>query len=161
MFCCCSNLVKTADDVESDKLEQGIRNSIVNMMKRREDAAIMSQSSDSFGSDFLGLLLKAHHDDDDPDSRISVEDVIDECKSFYVAGHETTASSITWTIFLLALHTDWQHEARKEVLEFFGRQNPTPDSLARLKIVSKTYPLIKFSHASTFSFQDPIFLFCR
>ncbi|XP_058009939.1 cytochrome P450 CYP749A22-like isoform X2 [Hevea brasiliensis] len=130
-----SNLVKTADDVESDKLEQGIRDSIINMMKRREEAAIMGQSSGGFGSDFLGLLLKEHHDDNS-DRIISVEDVIDECKTFYVAGHETTSSSITWTLLLLAIHIDWQDKARKEVLELFGQQNPTPDGLARLKTMN-------------------------
>ncbi|KAJ9174135.1 hypothetical protein P3X46_017195 [Hevea brasiliensis] len=108
-------LVKTTDDVESDELEKGIRNSIINMMKRREEAAIMDQSSDGFGSDFLGLQLKAHHDDNS-DRRISVEDFNHlDCKTFYVAGHETTASSITWTLFLLAIHTDWQDKARKEM----------------------------------------------
>ena len=37
------------------------------------------------GSDFLGLLLSARHDTDKAKG-ISVEDVIDECKSFYVGG---------------------------------------------------------------------------
>ncbi|KAF2298941.1 hypothetical protein GH714_029243 [Hevea brasiliensis] len=91
-----SKLAKTTDDVESDELEKGRRNSIINMMKRRKEAVIMDQSSNGFGSDFLGLRLKAHHNDNS-DRRISVEDVIDKCKTFYVAGHEKTASSITWT----------------------------------------------------------------
>ncbi|KAG8638144.1 cytochrome P450 CYP749A22 [Manihot esculenta] len=126
-----SNLVRSADDVESEKLENGIRDSIINMTKRREEAA---KSSDGYGSDFLGLLLKAHHEDNS-DSRISVEDLIDECKTFYVAGHETTSSSLTWTLLLLAMHTDWQDKARNEVIELFGLQNPTPDDLPRLKIM--------------------------
>jgi PHYB activation tagged suppressor 1 len=57
------------------------------------------------GSDFLGLLLSARHDTDKAKG-ISVEDVIDECKSFYAGG----------TFLLLAIYTDWQDKARKEVL---------------------------------------------
>ncbi|KDP35176.1 hypothetical protein JCGZ_10710 [Jatropha curcas] len=131
------NLVKTWDDIESEKIDQEIRDSIMNMIKKREEAAMMSQSN-GFGTDFLGLLLKAHHDNNDPDQtkRLSVEEMIDECKTFYVVGHETTATSFTWTVFLLAIHTDWQDKARKEVLELFGQQSPSSDGLSKMKLVS-------------------------
>ncbi|VVA24177.1 PREDICTED: cytochrome P450 [Prunus dulcis] len=43
---------------------------------------------------------------------------------------------LAWTVFLLALNTDWQAEARKEVLQLFGRQNPNPDGLSKLKTMS-------------------------
>ncbi|KDP41345.1 hypothetical protein JCGZ_15752 [Jatropha curcas] len=132
-----SNLVKTEDDIESEKLEQGIQNSIISMIKKREQATI-TEKSDSFGNDFLGLLLKAHHDDRDAHKtkRLSVQDIIDECKTFYVAGHETTTSSLSWIVFLLAVHTDWQDKARNEILQLFDLQNPSPDGLSRMKIVS-------------------------
>ncbi|EEF50704.1 conserved hypothetical protein [Ricinus communis] len=39
-------------------------------------------------------------------------------------------------LLLLASHTDWQDNARKKVLELFGKENPTPDGIARLKIMS-------------------------
>ncbi|KDP35171.1 hypothetical protein JCGZ_10705 [Jatropha curcas] len=127
-------LMKTRDDVESDNIQNGIRNSIMNMIKKREEAAMFSQSND-YGSDFLGLLLKAHHDSD-MTKRLAVEEIIDECKSFYHAGQGTTATLLSWIVFLLAVHTDWQAKARKEVIELFGQKNPSPDSLSRMKIVS-------------------------
>ena len=88
----------------------------------------------STGGDFLDLLLKAHHDAN-VDRRISVQDIVDECKTFYIAGQETTTTLLTWTLFLLAIHPDWQEKARKEVLDFFGQQNPTPDGITKLKTV--------------------------
>ncbi|CAK7326412.1 unnamed protein product [Dovyalis caffra] len=106
----------------------------MNMMKKREKEAMLGEL-DGYGHDFFGLLLKAYHDSDKT-KKISVDDLIDECKTFYVAGQETTASSLTWTVLLLAIHTDWQDKARKEVLEFFGQQNPSQDSIAKLKIMS-------------------------
>ena len=58
----CSNFLKTSDEVESYKLEKAIYNSIVEIVKKREELAVMSGEDRSFGNDFLGLLIKAHHD---------------------------------------------------------------------------------------------------
>ncbi|KAK9191558.1 hypothetical protein WN943_020171 [Citrus x changshan-huyou] len=128
------DFVKTSDDVEADKLEQGIRDSIIKMMKTREEKA-MKGESEGYGNDYFGLLLKAYHDPD-MTKRISLDVLIDECKTFYIAGHETTTKLLTWTILLLATHTDWQEKLREEVLELFGQQNPTPDGIGKLKTMS-------------------------
>ncbi|KAL5828588.1 hypothetical protein ACOSQ3_018056 [Xanthoceras sorbifolium] len=127
-------LVKTSDDVESDKLEQGIRDSFIKMIKKREEKVKMGK----LDNDFLGSLLQAYHDTDKT-KKISIDDMIDECKTFYIGGHETTTSLLTWTILLLAIHTDWQEKVRKEVLELFGKQNPKPDSIGRLKTMSMVF----------------------
>ncbi|OVA04879.1 Cytochrome P450 [Macleaya cordata] len=75
----------------------------------------------------------------DESKRISIEDMIDECKTFYFAGHETTTSLLTWTCLLLAIHTDWQDKATREVIELLGQKNPTPDDInfiSRLKTMN-------------------------
>ncbi|PRQ40583.1 putative cytochrome P450 [Rosa chinensis] len=79
---------RTSDDIESDKLDKGIRDSIMDIVKKREEEAIIGEE-DSFGSDFLGLLLKAHHGTNDK-QRISVDELVEECRTFYFAGQETT-----------------------------------------------------------------------
>ncbi|KAL6192912.1 hypothetical protein ACLB2K_033998 [Fragaria x ananassa] len=128
-----SNIFKTSDDIEAENLEKGIRDSILEMVKKREQKAMTtSKEEQSFGSDFLGLLVKAHHDVD-VNQRITVDDLVDECKTFYFAGQETTNSLLAWTVFLLAFNTDWQEEARKEVLQLFGKQTPNPDGISKLK----------------------------
>ncbi|KAI3846878.1 hypothetical protein MKX03_008471 [Papaver bracteatum] len=70
--------------------------------------------------------------------RISIQDMIDECKTMYFAGHETTATLLTWTCLLLAIHTDWQDKARKEVIGLMGEKNQIFDEkcMAKLKIVT-------------------------
>ncbi|BFG16866.1 hypothetical protein CerSpe_031400 [Prunus speciosa] len=125
---------KTSDEIKSEKLEKGIRDTIAGIVRKRESMA-MTGEADGFGRDFLGVLLKAHHDTNE-NQRISVDDIVDECKTFYFAGQETTNSLLAWTIFLLALNTDWQEEARKEVLKLFGKENPNPDGLNKLKTIS-------------------------
>ncbi|KAK9934910.1 hypothetical protein M0R45_022036 [Rubus argutus] len=132
-----SRFFKIDDEIESEKIVKGIHDSIVEIVKKREvQAMTMSGEEDRFGDDFIGLLLKARHNPD-VNQRITVDDLVDECKTFYFAGQETTNTLLAWTIFLLALHPDWQEEARKEVLQLFGkRSTPNSDGLAKLKTMS-------------------------
>lgn len=45
------------------------------------------------------------------------ENLVDQLMTFLAAGHETTASSITWAAYLLARHPDVQERLRAEVRE--------------------------------------------
>lgn len=124
---------KSPDDKECNKIEQEIQDCITDIIKKRENTK--SGEVESSGNDFLGNLLKAYRDDDESKC-ISMGAVVDECKTFYFAGHETTTSLLTWTIFLLAVHTNWQEKARREVIELFGKSNPNSDGIPRLKTMN-------------------------
>ncbi|XVE91666.1 hypothetical protein REPUB_Repub01dG0030200 [Reevesia pubescens] len=129
-----SEIWKSADEIESEKLAKAIHDSVMKVVKKREEK-VTSGEADNFGCDFLGLLLNAYHDLDEK-NRLSVEDLVDECKTFYFAGQETTNSLLSWTILLLAIHTDWQEKARTEVIEVFGNQNPHAEGIAKLKTIT-------------------------
>lgn len=45
------------------------------------------------------------------------EDLIDQLMTFLAAGHETTASAMTWAVYLLAKHSDVQERLRAEIRE--------------------------------------------
>ncbi|XVF38007.1 hypothetical protein REPUB_Repub20aG0060600 [Reevesia pubescens] len=125
---------KTADDIESEKLAIAIQDCVMEIVKKREDK-IVSGEADSFGNDFLGLLVNAYHDLDEK-NRLSLEDLVDECKTFYFAGQETTNSLLAWTVLILAVYRDWQEKARREVIETFGNQNPHSEGIAKLKTMT-------------------------
>ncbi|XP_038713597.1 cytochrome P450 CYP749A22-like [Tripterygium wilfordii] len=129
-----SKIYKSRDEIEAEKLEKGIRESVLEIIKKREEKMRTGEAKD-YGSDFLGVLVKAYHEKDES-KKISFEDLIDECKTFYVSGQETTNSLLAWTIMILAIHTDWQEKARKEVLMIFGHKKPNSDGIARLKMMS-------------------------
>lgn len=73
---------------------------------------------------------------------VDVGEIIEECKTFHFAGKETSANLLTWTILLLAMHPEWQHKAREEVLRVCGpKDHPTTDSLSQLNLVKFFFSL--------------------
>ncbi|KAL5826218.1 hypothetical protein ACOSQ4_018015 [Xanthoceras sorbifolium] len=130
----CSKFWKTADEKEAEKLVTGIWDSVVEMTKKIEDK-LLTKEADGFGTDFLGSLVNAYHDTDEK-KRISIEELVDECKTFYIAGQETSSTMLGWTLLLLAIHTDWQEAARKEVIDSFGNKNPHLDGIVKLKTMT-------------------------
>ncbi|KAF3645213.1 Cytochrome [Capsicum annuum] len=90
--------------------------------------------------DLLGLLLQFNNENNSlnniNNSQMTKEDIIEECKQFYLAGHETTSSLLTWTLIVLAIHQDWQERARQEVLTVVREKNPDAEAISHLKIVT-------------------------
>lgn len=43
------------------------------------------------------------------------ENLVDQMMTFLAAGHETTATAMTWAIYLLSIHTDVQTRLREEI----------------------------------------------
>jgi PHYB activation tagged suppressor 1 len=78
---------------------------------------------------------------------MSMDDIVAECKTFFFAGHDTTSHLLTWAIFLLGTHPEWQRKLREEVLrECGGVGVPLQgDALNKLKLVSPyTYlPIVR------------------
>lgn len=69
-------------------------------------------------------------------NHMNMDEIIEECKLFYLAGHETTSSLLMWTVVVLAMHQNWQEKAREEVLHLCRDTDPDAEIISHLKIVS-------------------------
>ncbi|KAG8473605.1 hypothetical protein CXB51_035978 [Gossypium anomalum] len=129
-----SKFWKSADEIESERIAKMIHDSVMSIVKKREERVVTGEA-DNFGCDFLGLLVNAYHEADEK-NRLSIQDLVDECKTFYFGGQETVNSLLAWATLLLAIHSDWQDRARAEVIEVFGNQNPDSEGMAKLKTIT-------------------------
>jgi cytochrome P450 len=86
------------------------------------------------GDDFLGRLIRALLDRFDAAEAEAL--AVDNAATFYLAGHETTANAITWTLFLLSELAELQEEAAAEsqaALGGGGDDSDLPDRLPLLR----------------------------
>ncbi|KAK8521280.1 hypothetical protein V6N13_077400 [Hibiscus sabdariffa] len=70
--------------------------------------------------DLLGLLMDGSHVDGRAGKSLTTRELVDECKTFFFGGHETTALALTWTLLLLAMYPNWQNQLRDEVRQLIG-----------------------------------------
>lgn len=79
--------------------------------------------------DLLSMLLNARYDNGEA---MSDRQVRDEVMSLLVAGHETTANTLSWTWYLLASHPEQAARLEKEVDAVLGDGTPTPATFPQL-----------------------------
>lgn len=87
----------------------------------------LSPDSDS---DLLTRLIQSQSN-----QRVALtpREVVDECKTFFFGGHETTALAISWTLLLLATRPEWQNILREEIKEVVGDKDIDFSMLSSLK----------------------------
>lgn len=104
-------------------------------MKQVADAAIdarrLAPKSDL--PDLLDLLLAG----EDPDShrKMTTAELRDNLLTFIVAGHETTALTLGWGLYLCAFDPDVQEKARIEAQSVLGGRIATADDVSKLPYV--------------------------
>ncbi|KAJ6509099.1 cytochrome P450 [Mycena vulgaris] len=82
--------------------------------------------------DLFTLLLKANMAADIPGkSRLSDEEVIAQIPAFFIAGHETTSTAITWALYALSQNQSAQSKLREELMTV-STDNPTMEELNAL-----------------------------
>lgn len=89
------------------------------------------------GDDLLGMFLQAR--DEESGESMSDQQVRDEIMTMLIAGHETVASALTWTWYLLSRHPAEGIRARDEVHQVLGERPPTVGDLERLPSVGRIF----------------------
>lgn len=103
-------------------------------LRRTLTEVVRDRLPDGGPDDFLGKLIRALNQKFAPDEALAL--TVDNAATFYLAGHETTANAITWTLFLLSEQPALQEEAAAEArgaLAADGGDAHLPDRLPLLR----------------------------
>uniref|UniRef100_A0A0D9V0N8 Cytochrome P450 n=1 Tax=Leersia perrieri TaxID=77586 RepID=A0A0D9V0N8_9ORYZ len=122
---------------ENSRVSQLVMKSRSTLMQIIEGRLANIGTETGYGNDLLGLMLEARAVEKKGNGLIlSTQEIIDECKTFFFAGQDTTSNHLIWTMFLLSSNAQWQEKLREEVLTVCGDVTPTPDMVCKLKLVN-------------------------
>lgn len=109
--------------------------STVAEMKRVADEAVEARRARGSEGvpDLLDLLLEG--EDPETKRRMSTPELRDNLLTFIVAGHETTALTLGWSLYLCAYDQAVQDRARAEAQSVLGGRAATGEDVARLPYI--------------------------
>ncbi|XP_071101675.1 cytochrome P450 3A8-like [Haliotis cracherodii] len=93
--------------------------------------------------DFLQLMVDAEVETDRYENgqisakhtvkRLSTDEIVGQGIIFFIAGYDTTASTLTFASHSLAMNPDVQEKAYNEIKEMLGNEEPNYDNIGKLK----------------------------
>ena len=119
---------------EFRRAADGVRGLAEELVERRRAALSAGEATDA--SDMLTLLLRA---EDDPDVDYPPNQLRDEVATFLIAGHETTALSLTYTLALLSWNPEARRRVREEAEAALGEEPPGHGDLPELEYTERAY----------------------
>eukprot|EP01119_Soliformovum_irregulare_P011658 TRINITY_DN2945_c0_g1_i1.p1 TRINITY_DN2945_c0_g1~~TRINITY_DN2945_c0_g1_i1.p1 ORF type:complete len:403 (-),score=93.86 TRINITY_DN2945_c0_g1_i1:223-1431(-) len=95
--------------------------------KRRSEA----RGSATGKNDLVGTLLDAESNGDGVDDDL----IIDEVKTFFIGGHETTSNLLAWSSYLMCQHPDKQKLAYQEIESVLGDREISIEDIPKMRYV--------------------------
>jgi cytochrome P450 len=122
------------------KAAQDIRGTIEDIVRPRYQQAEaaragcpQSRATLEQQQDILSSLLLAT--DDTTGKPFSFSEIVDQISMLFLAGHETSASALTWSLYLLALYPDIQEQAHQEVTGVLAEHPMSVEALRKMVLV--------------------------
>ncbi|HNP33200.1 MAG TPA: cytochrome P450 [Flavobacterium sp.] len=81
-------------------------------------------------NDLLDMLLETRYED--TGKAMSTQQLIDEIKILFIAGHETSANAMTFTLHLLGNHPEIQQKIFDELIEIESQTNDVVEQLQKM-----------------------------
>lgn len=87
--------------------------------------------------DFIGSMIKLKNQGGP--NKLTTNEIVAQSYSFFVAGFETSANTLNYSFYNLAIHPELQERAREECLEVLARHDDklTYDSVQEMTIIDK------------------------
>ena len=103
------------------------------VVKNVVDGFIAERKTRPLGNDLLSTMIAAQHEDG---TRMSDQQLRDEAMTLYLAGHETTALTLTWSWYLLSQHPGVEQKIVDEWRRVLNGRPAKADDLAALTYTS-------------------------
>lgn len=108
-----------------------IRDTLAKIIRPRYDNA-----DNDANQDILSSLLKTV---DDKGNKFSFEEILDQVSMLFLAGHETTASSLTWTLYCLSLDQEAQEKAYNEIMSIESKDKFSIQNIKDMKYLTNVF----------------------
>ena len=106
-----------------------LQSALAELDRRVQGFIAAGRSRQGCGKDLLSRLLVAQHEDG---TGMTDRQLRDEAMTLYLAGHETTALTLTWTWYLLSQHRHVEEKLIVEWQHVLAGSAPTVKQLPRL-----------------------------
>ena len=108
---------------------------VLDRLINRHIEARLAMARAAWPEDMLSRLLALHRDEP---AAWPLKAVRDECMTAFLAGHETTAATLTWWAWCMAANPQAQSAARQEVDAVLQNRTPTTQDLPALAYLTQT-----------------------
>ena len=116
------------------KVCKRIKEESLKIVQARRKAIVSGEKEVKTRPDFIDILLTSQ---DASGETLSDSDIMSEMNTFLFEGHDTTASGVSWVLYMMGLHPNIQSQCREEIRSVLGdRQRVEWDDLDSLKFTS-------------------------
>jgi cytochrome P450 len=133
--------IPTAENRRYQHAIDELEDVVYSLIRHRQTNTSLADSA-SRPADLLDTLLEARYEDG---SAMPVQQLRDEVMTLLLAGHETTAVSLSWIWFLLSNHPEAEQQLWAELHQVLNGRSPTLQDLATLpyteRVVKETMRL--------------------
>jgi cytochrome P450 len=116
---------------ETLRAARRIRALITELTERR----VVEIAAGTAPDDLATKILTAR--DPQTGERLTAAEMVDQVAIFFLAGHETSASAMSWTLYLLARYPEWQARVAEEVACL--PKCPGPGDMSRLGVIRDVF----------------------
>ena len=109
--------------------ERELRGAVAQLVEKRRRMG--SEGRD----DLLARLMKARHPE--TDEPMSDAQIVDNLLTFFLAGHETTAKALAWTLYIVSEAPQWEARMLAEIDEIVGKGPIEARHIPELKTVEQ------------------------
>lgn len=93
------------------KTAQSIRQLITRLTENRLAEIASGHAPDDLATKIMTTI------DPETGQGFETQEMVDQVAIFFLAGHETSAAALSWALYLLALHPEWQDKVAQEASE--------------------------------------------